>query len=92
MRFAHAPDSEYAPYLLDFRGTPAERHVENLKVHFIDQSTLYCIPNNLLDSPGCRLLSLCSCSGPHNGLRCRLVPPCIIRDPATLRGTRLLLA
>jgi hypothetical protein len=31
MRFAHAPDCEYAPYLLDFTGTPAERHVENLK-------------------------------------------------------------
>jgi hypothetical protein len=33
MLFAHAPDSEYPPYLLDFRGTPAERHIENIKVH-----------------------------------------------------------
>jgi hypothetical protein len=32
MLFAHAPDSEYPPYLLDFKGTPAERHVENIKV------------------------------------------------------------
>jgi hypothetical protein len=32
MVFAHAPDSEYPPYLLGFTGTPAERHVENLKV------------------------------------------------------------
>jgi hypothetical protein len=34
MRYAHAPDSEYAPYLLNFIGSPAERHVENLKVDF----------------------------------------------------------
>jgi len=32
MVFAQARDSEFAPYLLDFRGTPGERHVENLKV------------------------------------------------------------
>jgi len=32
MVFAQARDSEFPPYLLDFRGTPGERHVENLKV------------------------------------------------------------
>ncbi|KAJ3516260.1 hypothetical protein NLJ89_g1239 [Agrocybe chaxingu] len=32
MAFAQARDSEYPPYLLDFMGTPAERHVENLKI------------------------------------------------------------
>jgi len=32
MAFAQARDSEYPPYLLGFMGTPAERHVENLKV------------------------------------------------------------
>ncbi|KIY64816.1 hypothetical protein CYLTODRAFT_357890 [Cylindrobasidium torrendii FP15055 ss-10] len=30
--FAQARDSEYPPYLLDFKGTPAERHIENLKI------------------------------------------------------------
>ncbi|KAF5385209.1 hypothetical protein D9615_001490 [Tricholomella constricta] len=32
MTFAQARDSEYPPYLLDFCGTPGERHVENLKI------------------------------------------------------------
>ena len=32
MSFAQARDSEYPPFLLDFAGTPGERHVENLKV------------------------------------------------------------
>lgn len=32
MSFAQARDSEFPPYLLDFLGTPGERHVENLKV------------------------------------------------------------
>ncbi|CAK5280520.1 unnamed protein product [Mycena citricolor] len=32
MRFAQARDSEYPPYLLNFQGTPAERHVENIKI------------------------------------------------------------
>ena len=32
MVYKQAPDSEYPPYLLDFAGSPAERHVENLKV------------------------------------------------------------
>ncbi|GLB36114.1 hypothetical protein LshimejAT787_0304020 [Lyophyllum shimeji] len=32
MTYAQARDSEYPPYLLDFRGTPGERHVENLKI------------------------------------------------------------
>lgn len=32
MKFAQARDSEYPPYLLAFAGSPAERHVENLKV------------------------------------------------------------
>jgi hypothetical protein len=32
MAFAQAPDAEYPPYLLDFAGSPGERHVENLKV------------------------------------------------------------
>lgn len=32
MQFAQARDAEYPPYLLAFAGTPAERHVENLKV------------------------------------------------------------
>ncbi|KAF9040576.1 hypothetical protein BJ165DRAFT_1549063 [Panaeolus papilionaceus] len=30
--FAQARDSIFPPYLLDFQGTPGERHVENLKV------------------------------------------------------------
>jgi hypothetical protein len=34
MQFAEAPDSEYPPYLLNFTHSPAERHVENLKVGF----------------------------------------------------------
>lgn len=38
MLFAQARDSEFPPYLLDFRGSPGERHVENLKV---------CIPTPL---------------------------------------------
>ncbi|KAH9944323.1 uncharacterized protein BXZ73DRAFT_39558 [Epithele typhae] len=32
MVFKQARDSEYPPYLLSFQGTPAERHVENLKI------------------------------------------------------------
>ncbi|CAL1695681.1 unnamed protein product [Somion occarium] len=32
MHYAEARDSEYPPYLLDFAGTPGERHVENLKI------------------------------------------------------------
>ncbi|KAF9270191.1 hypothetical protein L218DRAFT_849990 [Marasmius fiardii PR-910] len=32
MVFAQARDSEYPPYLLNFLGSPAERHVENLKI------------------------------------------------------------
>ena len=32
MDYAEAYDSEYPPYLLDFKGSPGERHVENLKV------------------------------------------------------------
>jgi hypothetical protein len=34
MQFAEARDYEYPPYLLDFMGSPGERHVENLKVCF----------------------------------------------------------
>ncbi|KAJ3799908.1 hypothetical protein GGU11DRAFT_775291 [Lentinula aff. detonsa] len=32
MTFAQALDFEFPPYLLDFAGTPGERHVENLKI------------------------------------------------------------
>ncbi|KIP11367.1 hypothetical protein PHLGIDRAFT_99506 [Phlebiopsis gigantea 11061_1 CR5-6] len=32
MNFAEARDSEYPPYLLNFAGSPGERHVENLKI------------------------------------------------------------
>ncbi|KAF9496158.1 hypothetical protein BDN71DRAFT_1482328 [Pleurotus eryngii] len=32
MLFAQARDSEFPPYLLDFLGSPGERHVENLKI------------------------------------------------------------
>ncbi|KAG7099182.1 hypothetical protein E1B28_001051 [Marasmius oreades] len=32
MVFAQARDSEFPPYLLNFLGSPAERHVENLKI------------------------------------------------------------
>lgn len=32
MAYAQARDSEFPPYLLDFSGSPGERHVENLKV------------------------------------------------------------
>ncbi|KAF5312519.1 hypothetical protein D9619_003561 [Psilocybe cf. subviscida] len=32
MAFAQSRDSRFPPYLLDFMGTPGERHVENLKI------------------------------------------------------------
>ncbi|KAL0951249.1 hypothetical protein HGRIS_007967 [Hohenbuehelia grisea] len=32
MSFAQARDLDFPPYLLEFAGTPAERHVENLKI------------------------------------------------------------
>lgn len=32
MTFAEASNLEWPPYLLSFKGSPAERHVENLKV------------------------------------------------------------
>ncbi|KAJ7630901.1 hypothetical protein FB45DRAFT_833713 [Roridomyces roridus] len=32
MEFSQARDSEYPPYLLGFKGTPAERHIENIKI------------------------------------------------------------
>ncbi|KZT30532.1 hypothetical protein NEOLEDRAFT_1053472 [Neolentinus lepideus HHB14362 ss-1] len=32
MRFTQAQDLEYPPYLLEFQGSPGERHVENLKI------------------------------------------------------------
>lgn len=34
MHYAQARDSEHPPYLLNFAGTPGERHVENLKVWY----------------------------------------------------------
>ncbi|KJA29472.1 hypothetical protein HYPSUDRAFT_32950 [Hypholoma sublateritium FD-334 SS-4] len=33
MAFAQARDSEFPPYLLNFLGSPGERHVENLKIY-----------------------------------------------------------
>jgi hypothetical protein len=32
MTFAQARDSEHSPYLLNFTGTPGERHAENMKI------------------------------------------------------------
>ncbi|KAJ7492658.1 hypothetical protein FB451DRAFT_1219165 [Mycena latifolia] len=32
MEFAQGRDSEYPPYLLGFSGSPAERHIENIKI------------------------------------------------------------
>lgn len=32
MHFAQSRDSEFPPYLLNFAGTPGERHVENIRV------------------------------------------------------------
>ncbi|KAJ7487562.1 hypothetical protein B0H11DRAFT_2013877 [Mycena galericulata] len=32
MEFSQARDSEYPPYLLEFAGSPAERHIENIKI------------------------------------------------------------
>ncbi|PFH54435.1 hypothetical protein AMATHDRAFT_19 [Amanita thiersii Skay4041] len=32
MMFSEPRDSEFPPYLLDFMGTPGERHIENLKI------------------------------------------------------------
>ncbi|KAM6498075.1 hypothetical protein JOM56_006023 [Amanita muscaria] len=32
MIYAESPHNEYSPYLLNFKGTPGERHVENLKI------------------------------------------------------------
>jgi hypothetical protein len=39
--FAHAPEAEYPPYLLDFAGSPSERHVENLKVRMMMMITQF---------------------------------------------------
>ena len=33
MQFKEARDGEFPPYLTEFKGTPGERMVENLKVH-----------------------------------------------------------
>lgn len=41
MTFAQAPDAQYPPYLLDFSGSPSERHVENLKVSLACSSCSY---------------------------------------------------
>ncbi|KAF8078665.1 hypothetical protein FPV67DRAFT_1465988 [Lyophyllum atratum] len=41
MAYAQARDSEFPPYLLDFCGTPGERHVENLKILREVGSTTY---------------------------------------------------
>jgi hypothetical protein len=41
MIFAQAADAEYPPYLLDFAGSPGERHVENLKVKRTNTSSLH---------------------------------------------------
>lgn len=38
VQYAQARDGEYPPYLLDFKGSPAERHVENLKVGCVARS------------------------------------------------------
>ena len=35
MDFKQARSSEYPPYLLNFKGSPGERHVENLKVSLL---------------------------------------------------------
>ena len=32
MRYIQARNSEFPPYLLNFQGSPGERHVENIKV------------------------------------------------------------
>ncbi len=40
MLYAQARDSEYPPYLLDFVGSPGERHAENIKVGFLSLSII----------------------------------------------------
>ncbi|PPQ62841.1 hypothetical protein CVT24_000535 [Panaeolus cyanescens] len=49
--FAQARDSIFPPYLLDFQGTPAERHVENLKILREVGAGTYRRANALLSGP-----------------------------------------
>ncbi|KAF8961003.1 hypothetical protein BDZ97DRAFT_1830853 [Flammula alnicola] len=51
MAFAQARDSEFPPYLLDFMGTPGERHVENLKIFRDVGSVVYNKAVALLTGP-----------------------------------------
>jgi hypothetical protein len=41
MNYAESSRNEYAPYLLDFLGSPGERHAENVKVRVTYRSTVY---------------------------------------------------
>ena len=36
MRYIQARNAEFPPYLVDFQGSPGERHVENIKVNESD--------------------------------------------------------
>ena len=38
MRYSEPINFEWPPYLLDFHGTPGERHVENLKVRLVQHN------------------------------------------------------
>ncbi|KAF7306895.1 hypothetical protein MIND_00482000 [Mycena indigotica] len=51
MAFAQARESEYPPYLLQFRGYPAERHVENIKACFTFQDMVNSHAISLTNGP-----------------------------------------
>ena len=64
MVFAQGRDSEFPPYLLDFCGTPGERHVENLKVRMAFLLSLVImikLTYILLDIPRSRFRLIRSC-------------------------------
>lgn len=68
MTYAQARDSEYPPYLLDFTGTPGERHAENIKVNiFVLSPALKRL--RILDSS--RSWNIEVCQGCRNSVRPR---------------------
>lgn len=51
MNYAQARDSEYPPYLLDFAGSPGERHAENIKILREIGTSAYAKAVGLLSGP-----------------------------------------
>jgi len=41
MNYAESTRNEYAPYLLNFLGSPGERHAENVKVRVTHEQIVY---------------------------------------------------